>query len=394
MGTIKKKKPVPHLVMVDTSILWHKDKSYVVDPKFDDFWDRYAKDFLLELLVPEVVRGEILFQQSTSAIKSMKKATECIEDVCRITEKAYSHRITESRIKTGVAKRFDTWLNSKGGIVASTPVDIINWKALIDQAIWRKPPFVYDPKRTDVEKGFRDALIFETVAYVGWKEQQRRIRRIFLSKDELLRKAAKDKLKFLEAYESIDDFESYLKLTKEELEDQFISSILRRASVRFFSKDGPRCLYYRENVGEKLRERFADNFKIPSESGETLFTAQGLVPRTEEIWNPLDKGTFWISNSQFINLIADIEYHWMNRITFVRQFRYRPNITASSLVEALPTRIVYSDRILVLVFNVTWKAKVTRDGKFRNLSLLDMKFEDTSFEPPTEEQRKTWNLQE
>ena len=198
----------------------------------------------------------------------------------------------------------------------------------------------------------------------------------------------------MEPYGSIDDFESYLKLTKEELEDQFISSILRRASVRFFSKDNQKCLYYRENVKDKLRQQFSDNFELPSEPGGTLLTEQGLVPLNKEMWNPLNKGTFWIGNSQFINLAANNEYHWINSITFVRQFRYSPSVSFSSLTEALATGDGYVDSILVLVFKVTWKARVTKDGKFCNLSLLDMKLEDTSFETPTEEQRKTWNLLE
>ena len=70
---IRKQKPKLHVVIPDTSTLWLKDKQHVADPKFDVFWDSYATDFSLEMKIPEVVRGEVLFQQSTSALKSLDK---------------------------------------------------------------------------------------------------------------------------------------------------------------------------------------------------------------------------------------------------------------------------------------------------------------------------------
>lgn len=50
---IKKQKPKPHVLIPDTSTLWHDDKQHVVDPRFDEFWDGYASPFSLELAIPE-----------------------------------------------------------------------------------------------------------------------------------------------------------------------------------------------------------------------------------------------------------------------------------------------------------------------------------------------------
>lgn len=36
MPKIMKRKPPPHVLVVDTSVLWHKDKAHVVCPEFED----------------------------------------------------------------------------------------------------------------------------------------------------------------------------------------------------------------------------------------------------------------------------------------------------------------------------------------------------------------------
>lgn len=102
MGKIKKPSPPEHIVIVDTNVLWHKDKGYVVSPDFDSFWDKHSDTFPMKLILPEVVKGELLFQQTTSALKLLEKANQEISDISRITERKYSHRVTHERIKKEV----------------------------------------------------------------------------------------------------------------------------------------------------------------------------------------------------------------------------------------------------------------------------------------------------
>ena len=83
---IRKEEIKIHIVIPDTNIIWFKDKSIVVNPAFDKFWDNYSQNSNLHLVIPEVVKGEILFQQSTSAIRQMEKATESIKEVSSITD--------------------------------------------------------------------------------------------------------------------------------------------------------------------------------------------------------------------------------------------------------------------------------------------------------------------
>ena len=386
-----KQKIIPHLIIVDTSILWHEDKSHVVHPDFKTLWDNYAKEFNFKLVVPEVVRGEILFQQCTSAIKSIKKATEFIEQVERISEHHYFQRIKESEIKERVTKRFDKWLKSKEGIVAETPVKLINWKQMIDKSIWRKPPFIFDPKNPRVEKGFRDALILETVLLTTWKEQ--RTRRFFLCKDKMLAKAAKDGIKYLEAYESIDDFESYLKLSKEVVvKEYFISLILKRAQKKFFSKNDMSCLYYRANVRSQLTKKYKQYFEDPTMSFKTKEIGQDIA---SENWVPVTHGSFTIGQPKFMKKEAKNIYHWETDIIFVRQFTRKPDseFEAKLSLRSGGEQSPYQDkRVLILTFKIQWKAQVRANLSFYYLSVEKHKLLDNLFKILSEDEKRYWEL--
>src|SRR6266513_1489877 len=115
MPRIIRPSPPEHLVVVDTNILWTDDKSVVVHPDFDVFWQKYSSIFPMKLILPDIVRGELLFQQVTSASKALEKANLHIREVSRVTGKEYSHRVTFERIKKEIEERFDAWLEAKHG---------------------------------------------------------------------------------------------------------------------------------------------------------------------------------------------------------------------------------------------------------------------------------------
>ncbi len=104
---LKKVEPPEHFVFVDTNILWHEDKSLTVHPDFDLFWHKYCKDFKLKLLIPEVVKGELWFQQTTSAIKRLEKINDEVKEIDKITNKFHKHNISENKIKTSIESKID-----------------------------------------------------------------------------------------------------------------------------------------------------------------------------------------------------------------------------------------------------------------------------------------------
>src|SRR5204863_9201097 len=114
--------------------------------------------------------------------------------------------------------------------VAPVPYDKIDWAKLYADAVWRRPPFVFDPKKAETEKGFRDALILETVVDVVVTDA-RNVNLVFICADQLLRRTADQSLSRddrFSAYENVAGFSSYVKLTREQLDNEFIKQILDR----------------------------------------------------------------------------------------------------------------------------------------------------------------------
>ena len=383
---IRKQKPKPHVVVPDTSTLWHDDKHHVVDPRFEKFWHAYASPFSLELRIPEVVKGELLFQQTTSAFKSLKRVNAAIEEVQCVTHKKYSHRITDTRVRQEVEAKFDHWNAVKHATIVPTPTNVIVWPELIQKAVWREPPFEPDHKNTDQEKGFRDALILETLVN-DCATDSRDILIAFLCKDRLLRETAEARLAAdsrVTAYELIEDFKTYLDLTNEKLEDAFIRGIIKRASEKFFSKGDERCLYFRDSVKSILQEKYKRYFENPEESEDRAF---GLIfPSGLDRWSPLDGGTYWISRSRFVETDDEGQYVWQNTVTFVRQYTRTDAFTSH---EERETKEV---RVLILPCLITWRARVTSDGRFWEYSYVDDKMEGNTFRARTDDDISEWNL--
>lgn len=95
--------PARHVVVVDTNILWCHDKAVPVHPDFTDFWTNHSSLLPMELIIPYVVRGELLFQQVTSATKHLERVTESLSSISAITEETHTHKLTRERIAAQVA---------------------------------------------------------------------------------------------------------------------------------------------------------------------------------------------------------------------------------------------------------------------------------------------------
>ena len=59
--------------------------------KYPSKLEEQCGNFKLKLYVPEVVKGELLFQQATSAIKARKKIDECINQQNQLNQEKDSY---------------------------------------------------------------------------------------------------------------------------------------------------------------------------------------------------------------------------------------------------------------------------------------------------------------
>jgi len=364
MPKVKKKLPPDHLVVVDTNILWDKDKKLPVSAAFDTFWAKNSPLLPMSLHVPQVVLGELYFQQTTSALKALTTISDSYQELAGITAASYTHKCNEATVRNQVKAKVDRWLKSTGGSELLTPAASIDWNAIVDAAIWRKPPFAFDPKDQKNEKGFRDAVILETVAHACLSAATNKLV-IFVCNDYLLRTTAEGKLKgskkFL-AFESLADFESYVNLTQQQFTNDFVKSIQSHARVKFFTKGDANCIYAKNEIGKRILTEFSSDleFKDPTKNALSLMAqAIGTVAPVAK----LAKQIFLIRSTQFSKLEGERGFHWTSRVDVVRLYELeKPG-------GLLATAMLSVRKIQVIGFDVRWKSNVKSDGRFHDIEV-------------------------
>lgn len=384
MPRIKRKAPPRYTLVPDTNVLWHREKDVVTCPEFEAFWSAYGERYNIGLVLPAVVYGELLYQHTTSAMTALERANKQMDTLSAIAAKRYEHKVTEARVRSDVQHKIDGWLASIGGRVEPTPIHGVDWDRLINDAIWRRPPFLEDKEN---EKGFRDSLILETMCAISAGSPAPNV--AFVSSDQLLLGATKERVsKSCLCHESLDEFSSYLRLLDQELTEEFVRAIQHRARTKFFSKGDKTCLFAQAQIVSSVRNQFSDKLAPPKAPVRPL----GLIGqhlRYNESWKPVTDETVWIAPPSFVALSDEVNFDWQSNITFVQLFQYTGPPVNALLLDSVANG---EERLRKMRFSVLWSARVSRDGRFRSMSVKEIKTADETFAPPTNEEVERYGL--
>jgi hypothetical protein len=389
---IIKTKPLPHIVICDANILWFNDKEPVANPDFEAFWDQATKEYQLHLHVPDTAWGELQFQHYASCLKQLRGIEESHKKISSIVGGQHTTRLTSNVLRAKILAKFVKWEKARKATILPLPVTKMDWQRLANDAIWRKEPFIADAKNPDSEKGFRDALIMETI--VGFVESDQRQANIaFLCNDSVLRNATSERLKAnkrFATYESLKDFEAYLRLTKEKLTNEFIAEIRLRAKDKFFSRDDASCLYFREKIRDRLLAEYKPYFDDVTKSSDIAMPMGGLYNfglfgGSANEWTPANSGMYWIDHPEFLKIEVKKRYFWKSTVRYIRLY----SRTVSTLLGGAGDAQL---RVLILPFHVTWSAKVKDDARFYNLKVESIAMRENKFRMPTEDEIKAYNL--
>ena len=390
---IKKESINPHYLVLDTNILRAKADEELISTKLTDFLNRYGIDFQIIPVIPDVVRDELLYQEWKKAVAELNTANSSFKKINTITRKNYSYRLTESVIKNRLSGDFKKWVENQKGLVLKAPVESIDFEDVIKRSVWRLPPFDKDPRKG--EKGFRDAIILETLRHhLASCEHNNPV--VFICHDILLRETAQKELQnyaSLSIYESIEDFESYLKLTKQHLEDKFIRSIVLKATKKFYKAEDETALYQRDSIRDKIQNQYQQYFNDPSLSDTSdgalskLFDPKGIFDPRGIRWEQQKVGLFWLYSAQFVESPSEKEYVWSTKVIFVKLYAPKQH-------PALPQRRFIGERLLKLTFSVKWKARITDSARFMKMELLSINLEGNEFKTPTADEKTDFKLNE
>jgi hypothetical protein len=390
VAKVTRKDPGVHVVIPDTNALWSKDKVPPVSPEFVKFWQDASGLVDLELRIPYVVRGELAFQQATSAIKAAERVSEGLRELSQITETQYRKTVDLEKVRSQVLAKLDRWIESSNGTVIPIPHAHIDWTRLCDDAIWRIAPFEFNQKNDDNEKGFRDALILESIRQYEATEA-REVKIVIITGDELLRKSAKGMFSntpAVSAHDSIENALSTLKLLHEQLTKEFIEALLGRARSKFFSSGDESSLYYSGTIKERISSEHQPLFDSPQASAGEHFLGDLLVHRS---WQPIDSGKWWIGATEFERIVPERRFHWKSVITFVRKYQGAQEETPFPLPATLVS-LAANERILILVFSVNWHASVGDTGRFSAMAVDNTDKISSIFRTITGDDRQRWGV--
>jgi len=351
--------PPRHIVIPDTSVLYSDDKTFLVNRSFNEFWESYGREYDFKLLVPVVVKGEILFRCFKSAYEASKRVKESLEKITRITGFKYYKSIDASKIKRQLNTKFNKWLRSLRGKLLPLPVDEIDWSAVVRKSIWREETFEAKNGNIKYEKGFRDCLILETVVNFcnscNNNSEFTDMKTAFLVNDGVLRESAVSRLRSnptFSVYDTIDNFRSYLDFTKEERSNEFIEYVINKANLRFFNLNDRNSIYYRYDVRGQLKTKFKTYFDDPKIS-ETLTDLERAFGSSDAEWTYANKGRFIISSPNFDH-IENKTFFWVSKVEFVRTYRMK----LDQLVPVVEPPEIY--KLLKLIFNVNWRVDINQ----------------------------------
>lgn len=266
--------------MFDTNVLFTQVASDLVrhDAKRIVKDNSHHPDLTIGWYLPEVVVGERKYQM-------MGKAKELLPSLQKI-EKLLGHKfgVGEDTLELHVDKAISNSIEECGFQIATFDTNGIDWANLISRSVKREPPFEMNEK----EKGFRDAIIAHSFIHLhnNSPSTPNICLLALISEDQRLREYVAEltvNSKNVRILSSLDELESLINTLISTIPEEFAVELANKAEKLFFEKGNEKTFYYKENIGEKIREQYS------KELNDTIIPGHNR-----------SGGTWWITKPIFI----------------------------------------------------------------------------------------------
>lgn len=288
------KKNIPKLlVMFDTNVLFTQVASDLVrhDVKRIIQENSNHPDLTIEWYLPNVVVGERKYHM-------LKKANDFLPAMQKL-EKLLGHKfgVGEDTLELHVDKAINNSMKEFGFKIATIETKEIDWENLISRSIKREPPFEANEK----EKGFRDSIIAHSFLYLHKNSPltPNVCRLAFISDDQRLSEYVKELTvdsRNVRILSSLDELESLINTLVSTITEEFAAELTQKAGKLFFEKKNDKTFYYKEGIGEKIREQYS------KELSDTIISGHFR-----------SGGQWWISNPIFIKKERQ-RIHWITTL--------------------------------------------------------------------------------
>lgn len=288
------KKHIPKLLVVfDTNVLYTQVASDLVRNDVQHLISENSThpDLKISWHLPEVVLGERKYQM-------LEEAKKLLPNMQKL-EKLLGHGfgIGEDTLKLHVDEAIEKSINQFKFQTTGLDTAAVDWRNLIARSVGREPPF----EPSEKEKGFRDSIIAHSFAQLHKSSPStpRVCLLALVSEDKRLRDYASelvDGANNVRILKSLNELESLINTLVSTIPEEFAIELAGKAAKLFFEKENKKTFYYKESIGEKIREQYAEEL------------SNTIMPD-----HLRSNGTWWISNPIFIRKERQ-RIHWISPI--------------------------------------------------------------------------------
>lgn len=273
------KKKLKLNVLFDTSVIKNLSANFLLRKEIVELFDNHhsLSDIDIVWNIPDIVVNERKFQmnkQGRALLPSIQKLEKLFGHNLNIDSDIIRHRIDDT-IKEQI--------NKHSLHIVKADISRINWETIINNAINRIPPF----EDSDKEKGFRDALILESLKQLIEDSPKTKsvCRIVFITNDSLLNNAASQiasTMTNVNVFNNISEFESLVNILNSQITEDLINTIKSDASNLFFEEDVKTSLFYADNLRHKISKTYSNELNNIQEGADKR-----------------ENGTWWINNPGF-----------------------------------------------------------------------------------------------
>lgn len=322
-------KKIPEIrVVFDTNALYTKVASDLFNHEISELikLESDRRDIKITWYLPDVVIKERQYQ--------MKKEAKLLEPSLKQWEKLLNinlnltNEILEKRVEECVLNHIKKYKVQ----ILELDCSKVDWKHLVHRSCFRLLPFSPVKEEKGYEKGFRDSLIAETFFQLidFSPKSATKCKIVFITKDTDLKSHIEDRIKNknVVVLQNIEELKGLINTLASEIDEITIQKYQVLASQYFFDKENKTCLYYKEKLGEQIRERYKSELLVLP-SGENLKrqNTTWIISRPQFI----EKNRTKVSWNSRVEVLCEIYKEEITSSIFNNDFNTHIGLSASEL---------------------------------------------------------------
>ena len=276
-------------ITFDTSSLYTGSEVYFLNKDVADAVRENSKhsEITVSWYCPDIVRHERQYQMQNRALELLPPINKL--------EKLLGHNlnITESIILRSVEEAIDNQLKELGIEKFGLEYSSVDWGSLVMNACYREPPFQVGEK----EKGFRDALIIETIMQLIEQAPKSRnvCRVVIVAGDKQLATAVRDRnagIRNVHVLETVEDLKGLINTLVSKVTEKYINSIKEKVRLCFFDAEKEDGVYFKAKVRSSITEKYKVALReLPEDAAER--TNHGWFIQAPNFVKKSGQRTFW-----------------------------------------------------------------------------------------------------